>query len=38
MTLMAPVAAIRDWAGAHVHEILAARERTDGAGDRHERR
>jgi DNA-binding HxlR family transcriptional regulator len=29
LTLRRPLAAIRDWAEAHVHEILAAREEAD---------
>ena len=28
-TLREPLAAIRDWAEAHIHEIIAARERRD---------
>ncbi len=35
LTLREPLAAIRDWAEAHVEEILAAREKTaDRRGDR----
>jgi DNA-binding HxlR family transcriptional regulator len=30
LTLGEPLAAIRDWAEAHTHEIIAARERRDG--------
>jgi DNA-binding HxlR family transcriptional regulator len=29
LTLRRPLAAIRDWAEAHVHEIIAAREQAD---------
>jgi DNA-binding HxlR family transcriptional regulator len=34
LTLREPLAAIRDWAEAHVEEILAARDRADVAGGR----
>jgi DNA-binding HxlR family transcriptional regulator len=34
LTLREPLAAIRDWAEAHVHEIIAARERRDEDHDR----
>ena len=33
LTLREPLAAIRDWAEAHLPEILAARERADGHAD-----
>jgi DNA-binding HxlR family transcriptional regulator len=33
MTLAEPLAAIRDWAESHIHEIIAAREQNDGRGD-----
>ena len=35
LTLREPLGAIRDWAEAHLSEILAARERTDGNADGH---
>lgn len=31
LTLCDPLAAIRDWAETHIHEIIAARERHDAA-------
>jgi DNA-binding HxlR family transcriptional regulator len=34
LTLREPLAAIRDWAEMHIHEIIAARERTDAASCR----
>ena len=33
LTLREPLAAIRDWAEAHIHEIIAARERRDRGHD-----
>jgi DNA-binding HxlR family transcriptional regulator len=33
LTLREPLAAIRDWAELHMHEILAARKRADRRGD-----
>ena len=35
LTLREPLAAIRDWAEAHLSEIIAARERVDGGADGH---
>ena len=35
LTLREPLAAIRDWAEAHLPEILAARESADGHADGH---
>ena len=35
LTLCEPLAAIRDWAEAHLPEILAARDRADGHADGH---
>ena len=32
LTLREPLAAIRDWAEEHIHEIITARERFDGDG------
>jgi DNA-binding HxlR family transcriptional regulator len=34
LTLREPLAAIRDWAEAHIHEIIAARERRDRGHDK----
>jgi DNA-binding HxlR family transcriptional regulator len=34
LTLREPLAAIRDWAEAHIDEIIAARERHDAAPER----
>ena len=33
LTLCEPLAAIRDWAETHVHEIIAARQRYDSVND-----
>ena len=33
LTLREPLAAIRDWAETHIHEIVAARERRDARHD-----
>jgi DNA-binding HxlR family transcriptional regulator len=33
-TLRAPLAAIRDWAETHIHEIIAARERHEAVHER----
>ena len=35
LTLREPLAAIRNWAEAHLPEIMAARERVDGHADGH---
>jgi DNA-binding HxlR family transcriptional regulator len=38
LTLREPLAAIRNWAEAHLPEILAARERADPNADGHRER